>query len=86
MEGPVFQFQAMLQVHPTVISDSFAAAAGKAAEILAGIAIPVDLADREALIRAANTCAPLKQSSHEQICFGSTLSVQKGRRPPKCAY
>ena len=44
-------------VHPTVISDSFARAAEKASEVLAGIAIPVDLADREALIRAANTCA-----------------------------
>ena len=44
-------------VHPTVISDSFAKAAAKAEEILEGVAIPVDLGDRESLIKAANTCA-----------------------------
>ena len=44
-------------VHPTVISDSFARAAEKASEVLASIAIPVDLDDRESLIKAANTCA-----------------------------
>ena len=42
-------------VHPTVISDSFATAAEKASEILQNVAIPVDLNDRESLIKAANT-------------------------------
>lgn len=42
-------------VHPTVISDSFAKAAEKAVEILQGVAVPVDLDDRESLIKAANT-------------------------------
>lgn len=44
-------------VHPTVISDSFARAAAKAVEVLESVAIPVDLSDRESLIKAANTCA-----------------------------
>lgn len=44
-------------VHPTVISDSFAKAAAKAVEVLESVAIPVDLGDRESLIKAANTCA-----------------------------
>jgi len=42
-------------VHPTVISDSFQTAASKAMEILEGISKPVDLTDREALIKAATT-------------------------------
>ena len=45
-------------VHPTVISDSFAKAAAKAEEILQSVAVPVDLKDRESLIKAANTLAP----------------------------
>ncbi len=44
-------------IHPTVISDAFAAAAEKAVQILEAVAIPVDLDDRAALIKAANTCA-----------------------------
>ena len=42
-------------VHPTVISDSFQTAATKAMEILEGISKPVDLNDREVLIKAATT-------------------------------
>lgn len=42
-------------VHPTLISDSFAKAAQKAEEILQSVAVPVDLKDRECLIKAANT-------------------------------
>ena len=42
-------------IHPTVISDAFALAAEKAVEILDRMSIPVDLQDRDALIKAANT-------------------------------
>mmetsp|Transcript_14743 Transcript_14743/g.41508 ORF Transcript_14743/g.41508 Transcript_14743/m.41508 type:complete len:535 (-) Transcript_14743:230-1834(-) len=42
-------------VHPTVISDAFQKAAVKAMEILESISKPVDLADREGLIKAATT-------------------------------
>ena len=44
-------------IHPTVISDAFAAAAEKAVQILEAISIPVDLDDRAALVDAADTCA-----------------------------
>lgn len=42
-------------VHPTVISDSMGKACKKAADILQNMATPIDLQDREALIRAATT-------------------------------
>ena len=42
-------------IHPTVIAESFGMAAAKAEEVVIEAAIPVDLADREALIRAATT-------------------------------
>uniref|UniRef100_A0A061SGC2 T-complex protein 1 subunit delta n=3 Tax=Tetraselmis sp. GSL018 TaxID=582737 RepID=A0A061SGC2_9CHLO len=42
-------------VHPTVISDAFQGAAGKAIEILEKISMPVDLSDRDALVQAATT-------------------------------
>jgi T-complex protein 1 subunit delta len=60
-------------VHPTVISDAFAKAAEKAVEILASIAIPVDLGDRAALVRAANTCAFAFVSPPALACAGSCL-------------
>ena len=54
---PHLQAQELLAkgVHPTVVSDAFAKAVAKANEVLEGIATPVDLADKEALVRAANT-------------------------------
>ena len=58
-------------VHPTVISDSFAKAVQKAEEILQSVAVPVDLNDRESLIKAANTYAPLSRLSKAQ----SSLTV-----------
>merc|ERR1719458_1422694 len=42
-------------IHPTTISESFQKAAGKAVEILTAMATPVDLTDRESLLKAANT-------------------------------
>jgi T-complex protein 1 subunit delta len=42
-------------VHPTIISESFQLAYDEAVRILKGIAIPVDLGDREALVKAAVT-------------------------------
>merc|ERR1719322_1888150 len=42
-------------IHPTTISESFQKAAGKAVDILTGIATPLDLTDRESLLKAANT-------------------------------
>lgn len=42
-------------IHPTIISESFQKAAVKATEILQGIAKPVDLSDRESLLKSAST-------------------------------
>ncbi|WFD04316.1 T-complex protein 1 subunit delta [Malassezia obtusa] len=42
-------------IHPTIIAESFQHAAARAVESLQDIAIPVDLSDRDALIRAATT-------------------------------
>lgn len=42
-------------VHPTVISDAMNLASDKAVEILTSLATPVDLNDREALIKSATT-------------------------------
>lgn len=41
--------------HPTTIADGFKAAAGRAQEILEGMALPVRLDDRESLMRSAST-------------------------------
>ena len=42
-------------IHPTVISESFLLAARKSEEVLRSMSVPVDLADREQLIKAAST-------------------------------
>lgn len=42
-------------IHPTVIAESFQRAAAKAVEFLGEISTPVDLTDRESLLRAATT-------------------------------
>jgi T-complex protein 1 subunit delta len=42
-------------IHPTIISDAFQHAAAKAVEILAGMSQPIELADKESLIKSAST-------------------------------
>jgi len=42
-------------IHPTVISESFLLASKKAEEVLKQMSVPVDLSDREQLIKAAST-------------------------------
>ena len=42
-------------IHPTSISESFQRAAEKSAQILTAMASPVDLSDRDSLLKAANT-------------------------------
>merc|ERR1711988_1759999 len=51
------QLQQLLEkgIHPSVISDSFLKASKQAEKILESISTPVDLADRDALIKAAST-------------------------------
>merc|ERR1719226_128944 len=40
-------------IHPTTISDSFQKAAAKSVEILTAMATPVDLSDKESLLKAS---------------------------------
>ncbi|CAL0332562.1 unnamed protein product [Lupinus luteus] len=42
-------------IHPTVVSDSLHKAAVKATDILAAMAVPVELSDRESLVKSAST-------------------------------
>lgn len=42
-------------IHPTTVAQSFQNAASKAVEFLEGMSMPVDLNDRESLLRAART-------------------------------
>ena len=51
------QAEMLLQkgIHPTVISESFLLAAKKSTEILKAMSVPVDLNDRELLVKAAST-------------------------------
>jgi T-complex protein 1 subunit delta len=53
----VFQTEAdlVLGIHPTTIAQSFQKAAAKAVEYLEEMSIPVDLNDRESLLKAAGT-------------------------------
>jgi len=42
-------------IHPTIISDAFQRAAAKSVEILAGMSRPIELTDKESLIKSAST-------------------------------
>merc|ERR1712012_1303484 len=42
-------------IHPTSISDSFQRAAAKSVEILTSMATPVEMSDKESLLKASNT-------------------------------
>jgi T-complex protein 1 subunit delta len=42
-------------IHPTIISDAFQHAASKSVEILAGMSQPIELTDKESLIKSAST-------------------------------
>lgn len=49
-------------IHPTTIAQSFTKAAAKSVEFLEGMSTPVDLNDRESLLRAAGTSLNSKAS------------------------
>jgi glyoxylase-like metal-dependent hydrolase (beta-lactamase superfamily II) len=55
-------------IHPTIISDSFQHAAAKAVEILAGMSQPIELTDKESLIKSASTA--LNSKVHIIISHG----------------
>lgn len=52
-------------IHPTAISDSFQKAAKKAEEILKEMSIPIELSDRESLVKSASTSLNSKVVSQQ---------------------
>lgn len=67
-------------IHPTTISESFQRAAAKACSILEGISVPVQLSDRESLLKSATTSLNSKVVSQysnilSPICVDAVLKV-----------
>ncbi|EME50406.1 hypothetical protein DOTSEDRAFT_69061 [Dothistroma septosporum NZE10] len=52
-------------IHPTIISESFQRAAARAVQILEDISVPINLADRQTLLKAASTSLSSKIISQE---------------------
>jgi T-complex protein 1 subunit delta len=61
-------------IHPTTISESFLHASAKAVEILSSMATPIDLADRESLLKSASTSLNSKVVSQHSSQL-STIAV-----------
>ena len=53
-------------IHPTVISESFQRAAAQAIKILENMSVPINLADRQTLLKAASTSLSSKIVSEEK--------------------
>eukprot|EP00270_Netrium_digitus_P006198 TRINITY_DN184_c1_g1_i1.p1 TRINITY_DN184_c1_g1~~TRINITY_DN184_c1_g1_i1.p1 ORF type:complete len:567 (+),score=138.17 TRINITY_DN184_c1_g1_i1:1139-2839(+) len=73
-------------VHPTVISEAFHLAAQKAEEILTAMAIPVELSDRDALVKSASTSLNSKVVSQYSsllapLAVDCVLQVMDAARP-----
>lgn len=67
-------------IHPTIISESFQRAAAKSAEILEGMAVPVELSDRESLLKSATTSLNSKVVSQysnilSPLCVDAVMKV-----------
>jgi T-complex protein 1 subunit delta len=56
-------------IHPTIVAESFLKASAKAVEYLTEISTPVDLNDRESLLRAATTSLNSKVRCHLEVLF-----------------
>lgn len=52
-------------IHPTVISDGFQKAAAKSIEIIKNMATPIQLTDRESLVKSASTALNSKVVSQQ---------------------
>lgn len=62
-------------IHPTIISDAFQKAAAKSIEILTGMSTPVQLTDKENLIKSASTSLNSKVVS-QQSSMLAPLAVE----------
>lgn len=73
-------------IHPTIISESFQKASTKACEILTSMSIPIDLNDREQLIKCATTSLSSKVVSQyssllSPMAVDSVLSIMDPAQP-----
>ncbi|MCH96873.1 T-complex protein 1 subunit delta-like, partial [Trifolium medium] len=73
-------------IHPTVISDSLHKASVKAVDILTAMAVPVELSDRDSLVKSASTSLNSKVVSQYSsllapIAVDSVLSVVDPEKP-----
>jgi T-complex protein 1 subunit delta len=69
-------------IHPTVISDSLHKASVKALDILTAMAVPVELSDRDSLMKSVSTSMVSQYSSLiAPIAVDSVLSVIDPSRP-----
>lgn len=73
-------------IHPTVVSDSLHKASTKAVEVLTAMALPVELTDRDALVKSASTALNSKVVSQYStllapLAVDSVLSVVDPEKP-----
>ena len=57
-------------IHPTIISDGYQKAAQKSIEILTNMSVPVQLTDKESLIKSASTSLNSKVSNWPFLTIG----------------
>lgn len=69
-------------IHPTTISDAFQEAARKGCEILEEMSEPVELNDRESLLKSASTSLNSKVLLHLQP--PCSFCIVRRKPPPKC--
>ncbi|KAM3268783.1 T-complex protein 1 subunit delta [Capsicum baccatum] len=73
-------------IHPTVVSDSLHKASTKAVEVLTAMALPVELTDRDSLVKSASTALNSKVVSQYStllapLAVDSVLSVVDPEKP-----
>ncbi|VVA98084.1 unnamed protein product [Arabis nemorensis] len=73
-------------IHPTVISDALHKAAGKSVDILTAMAVPVELTDRDSLVKSASTSLNSKVVSQYStllapLAVDAVLSVIDPEKP-----
>ncbi|KAG5022701.1 hypothetical protein JHK82_018612 [Glycine max] len=73
-------------IHPTVVSDALHKAAVKAVDVLTAMAVPIELSDRDSLVKSASTSLNSKVVSQYStllapLAVDAVLSVVDGTKP-----
>jgi T-complex protein 1 subunit delta len=84
--GPGYMLiDVIIGIHPTVISEAFQRAAAAAVEALDAMSIPINLADRTTLLKAASTSLSSKIVAQEpklaSMAVDSVLKIVDSRMP-----